>query len=311
MTLLYADPRFLDHDTGAHPESAVRLRHIVERLESSGLAAQCTRPAWAMAEDSQLLAVHERAYLERLAAVARQGGGQLDVDTVMSPASYDVARLAAGAACDAVRRVATGEDAHALCLVRPPGHHALARRAMGFCLLGNVAVAARLALDELGLDRVLIVDWDVHHGNGTQDMFYSDGQVGYFSIHRWPFYPGTGAADETGAGSGLGLTRNLPTAFGTPRREQLTAFADELAYFAARVKPHLVIISAGFDSHALDPVGSLGLETEDFAELTRSVLAVAADHCNGRTVSVLEGGYNPPVLAEGVAVHLEELINDA
>ena len=137
---------------------------------------------------------------------------------------FDVARLAAGAACDAVERVLRGEDSTALCLVRPPGHHALRRRAMGFCLFGNVAIAARMALDEYGLDRVLVVDWDVHHGNGTQDMFYDDGRVGFFSIHRWPFYPGTGAADETGAGDGLGATRNLPTPFGTPRRDYLDAF---------------------------------------------------------------------------------------
>jgi acetoin utilization deacetylase AcuC-like enzyme len=308
MTLLYADHRFLDHNTGAHPESAVRLRHIADRLQTSGLAEKCGRPQWEPADDSVLLPVHDRAYLDRLAAVAERGGGPLDSDTVMSAASYDVARLAAGAACDAVRRVVAGEDKRALCLVRPPGHHALARRAMGFCLLGNVAVAAKMALNELGLDGVLIVDWDVHHGNGTQDMFYGDPQVGYFSIHRWPFYPGTGASDETGAGVGLGFTRNVPIAFGTPRREQLKIFADELAGFAARVKPRLVIISAGFDSHVLDPIGSLGLETEDFADLTRGVRAVADDHCQGRVVSVLEGGYNPPVLADCVTVHLEELL---
>ena len=308
MTLLYSDPRFLDHDTGAHPESAVRLRHITDLLESSGLAAKCTRPDWAPATNAELQSVHDKSYLERLAAVASRGGGQLDSDTVMSPASWDVARLGAGAACDAVRRVVQGEDVRALCLVRPPGHHALARRAMGFCLLGNVAVAARLAIGQLGLERVLIVDWDVHHGNGTQDMFYDDPQVGYFSIHRWPFYPGSGAEDETGDGAGLGFTRNLPTAFGTTRREQASQFAGELADFAAHVKPQLVVISAGFDSHALDPIGSLGLETEDFGELTRSVLAVANDHCQGRVVSVLEGGYNPPVLAECVAVHLKCLL---
>jgi acetoin utilization deacetylase AcuC-like enzyme len=266
------------------------------------------RPVWTPAEEAQLLAVHDRAYLEQLAAITGRGGGQLDADTVVSPSSYDVARLAAGAACDAVRRVVTGDDSHALCLSRPPGHHALQRRAMGFCLLGNVAVAARFAIDQLGLDRVLIVDWDVHHGNGTQDMFYDDDQAAYFSIHRWPFYPGTGADDETGAGAGLGFTRNLPTAFGTPRREQLSQFAGELADFAAHVKPQLVIISAGFDGHALDPIGSLGLETEDFGELTRAVLAVADDHCHGRVVSVLEGGYNPPVLADCVALHLEGLM---
>ena len=201
-----------------------------------------------------------------------------------------------------------GDDATALCLVRPPGHHALADRAMGFCLLGNVAVAAHMAIDQFQVDRVLVVDWDVHHGNGTQDLFYEDPRVGVFSIHRAPFWPGTGAADETGHGDGLGATLNLPTTFGTPRREYLKRFTDELTTFAARMKPQLVLISAGFDSHAADPIGSLGLETEDFAELTQTVRAVADDHAAGRVVSVLEGGYNPPVLAECVAVHLEGLL---
>ncbi len=308
MTLLYADPRFLDHDTGPHPESAVRLEHITARLDASGLAGRCQRPSWSPADDARLLAVHSAEHLERLAAVARRGGGQLDADTVMSAESFDVARLAAGAACDAVDRVLRGEDKNALCLVRPPGHHALGNRAMGFCLLGNVAVAARTAIDEHGLERVLVVDWDVHHGNGTQAMFYDDPRIGYFSVHRWPFYPGTGARDETGAGDGLGFTRNLPLPFGTSRREHLTRFADELTAFAAHVRPQLMLVSAGFDSHAADPIGSLGLETEDFAELTRTVLAVAADQCEGRVVSVLEGGYNPPVLAECVAAHLTELL---
>ena len=307
MTLLYASPRFLEHRTGEHVESPVRLEHITARLASSGLAAVCRQPEWEPATVGQLLAVHDGDYLESVDALCRRGGGRLDADTVASPASYEVARLAAGAACDATRRVLRGEEATALCLVRPPGHHALADRAMGFCLLGNVAVAAPVALDEFQLDRVLVVDWDVHHGNGTQDLFYDDPRVGVLSSHRWPFWPGTGAADETGHGDGLGATRNLPVAFGTPRRDYLARFTDELTEFAARMKPQLVLISAGFDSHAADPIGSLGLETEDFAELTSVVRAVADDYAQGRIVSVLEGGYNPPMLAECVAVHLTGL----
>ncbi|MBL9163893.1 MAG: histone deacetylase [Planctomycetaceae bacterium] len=310
MTLLYADPRFLDHDTGHHPESAVRLQHITAHLESSGLARRCQRPAWEPATDAQLLAVHDRDYLQSLAQLGERGGGRLDADTVASPASYEVARLAAGAVCDAVRRVIGGEDHTALCLSRPPGHHALAGRAMGFCLLGNVAIAAQAALDEYQLDRVLVVDWDVHHGNGTQDLFYGDSRVGFLSIHRWPFWPGTGAADETGHGDGLGATRNLPVTFGTPRRDYLARFTAELTTFAERMKPQLVLVSAGFDSHAADPIGSLGLETEDFAELTGVVRAVADDYAAGRLVSVLEGGYNPPVLADCVAVHLAGLLGN-
>jgi acetoin utilization deacetylase AcuC-like enzyme len=180
---------------------------------------------------------------------------------------------------------------------------------MGFCLLANVAIAARYATTVCGIDRALVVDFDVHHGNGTQDVFYRDERVGFFSLHRWPFYPGSGSAAETGAGPGLGLTRNLPTEFRTPRRELLGRFADELASFAAHVKPQLIVVSAGFDAHAEDPIGKLGLETEDFAELTRIVRATADDHAGGRLVSVLEGGYNPPVLADCVAAHLTELLS--
>ncbi len=308
MTLLYAHPRFLDHDTGAHPESPVRLEHIAQRLDSSGLADRCMRPAWEPVTEQRLHAVHDAAHVARVADLARRRGGRLDPDTVVSAESFDVARFAAGAACDAVERVLRGEDRTALCVIRPPGHHALRHRAMGFCLFGNIAVAARVAIDEFDLDRVLIVDWDVHHGNGTQDMFYDEGRVGFFSIHRWPFYPGSGATDETGTGAGLGTTHNLPTPFGTPRNEFVKKFADELATFAARIRPQLVLVSAGFDAHAADPIGSLGLEVEDYAELTRIVLAVAGDHAKGRVVSLLEGGYNPPILADCVAAHVEELL---
>jgi acetoin utilization deacetylase AcuC-like enzyme len=179
---------------------------------------------------------------------------------------------------------------------------------MGFCLFNNIAIAAAVACGELELDRVLVVDWDVHHGNGTQDMFYADSRVGFFSIHRWPFYPGTGAADETGTADGLGATRNLPVTFGTTRAAYLDRFRREFEDFASRVRPQLVLVSAGFDSHREDPIGSLGLEVEDFAELTRVVRDVAAVHAQGRIVSMLEGGYNPPVLAECVETHLRGLM---
>jgi acetoin utilization deacetylase AcuC-like enzyme len=243
-----------------------------------------------------------------VAAITQRGGGHLDSDTVVSRASFDVARLAAGAACDAVDRVLAGESKTAFCLMRPPGHHALAERAMGFCLFNNIAIAACVARQEHQVDRVLIVDWDVHHGNATQDTFYADDRVGFFSIHRWPFYPGTGAADETGAGDGLGTTRNLPIAFGTPRSVYLDQFRSELENFAQRIRPQLVLISAGFDAHAQDPIGSLGLEVEDFAELTRIVRDIASVHADGRVVSMLEGGYNPPILAECVETHLRGLL---
>jgi acetoin utilization deacetylase AcuC-like enzyme len=308
MTLLYYDPRFLDHDTGPHPEQPERLRQIMARLERTGLAAQCDRPQWQPASRERLQLVHETAHIDRVAALASRGGGRFDSDTVVSPASFEVAQLAAGAACDAVDRVLGGETRTALCVARPPGHHAVAERAMGFCLFNNIAVAAAVALEEHNLDRVLVVDWDVHHGNGTQDLFYADGRVGFFSIHRWPFYPGTGAADETGTANGLGATRNLPITFGTPRTTYLDQFRRGLEDFAGHIRPQLVLVSAGFDSHREDPIGSLGLQVEDFAALTKVVVDVAAVHSAGRIVSLLEGGYNPAVLAECVETHLRGLL---
>jgi len=308
VALLYCPPCFLDHATGHHPESADRIRGIPARLEKAGLLQQCTQPDFKPVTRKRLARVHSPAYIDEIWAFAKSGGGDIEADTVVSPASYDVALMAAGAVCDAVERIVRGVDSHGLCLVRPPGHHALVNRAMGFCLFNNVAVAARLAIDSLGLDRVLIVDWDVHHGNGTQAAFWEDPQIGFLSIHRWPFYPGTGDADETGAGRGLGYTLNLPVEFGTPRKTYLDRFQNNLEKFAAKLKPQLVLISAGFDTHRIDPVGNLGLETEDFIPLTNLTLDVADTYANGRIVSVLEGGYNPSTLEDCIIVHLEEML---
>ncbi len=309
MTLLYTSPTFLEHDTGRHPECAERLRAISRRLDESGLSARCNTAAWLTATIDELRLVHAADYPAMIQRYAEGGGGRIEADTVVSLRSFDAASLAAGAVVDAVRRVVAGPECSALCLVRPPGHHALPGGPMGFCLFNNVAIGAGIATRELGLNRVLIVDWDVHHGNGTQDMFWTDPQVAFFSIHRWPFYPGTGAADETGSGDGLGATLNLPTQFGVTRKEYVAAFRARLEKFADRVRPELILVSAGFDTHREDPVGSLGLEVEDFADLTDVVLQVAATHANGRVVSVLEGGYQPARLAESVAVHLERLLD--
>jgi acetoin utilization deacetylase AcuC-like enzyme len=307
MTLLYCSPCFLDHETGEHPERADRIRRIPARLEQAGLMGQCRQSEFQPVSRQQLAQVHSPAYIDEIWAYAKSGGGYIEADTVVSPASYEVALMAAGSVCDAVERVVRGEDSQGLCLVRPPGHHAMVNHAMGFCIFNNVAVAARLAVGSLGLRRVLIVDWDIHHCNGTQATFWEDPQVGVLSIHRWPFYPGTGAADETGGG-GLGLIRNLPIEYGTPRKDYLDIFGSNLETFAAKVKPELVLVSAGFDAHRLDPVGDLGLETEDFIPLTNMVLDVADAYADGRLVSVLEGGYDPEILADCVAVHLAEML---
>jgi acetoin utilization deacetylase AcuC-like enzyme len=307
MTLLYYTPEFLDHDTGQHPECAGRLLPVVRLLHKTALHFHLERPEVPPITMTRLERVHHSSYVQSVRAFAAQGGGYLDADTVISPRSFDVALLAAGAVCDAVQRVVQGGAARAFCLLRPPGHHALPNQAMGFCLFSNVALAARLAIDELGLDRVLIVDWDVHHGNGTQDVFWEDPQVAFLSMHRFPFWPGSGAADETGAGPGLGTTVNLPVRFGTSRQAQLAAFRSAVEKLADKHRPQLVLISAGFDAHRLDPIGSLGLESDDFGTLTKVVRDVANVHAQGRIVSALEGGYNPQALAESVEIHLHEL----
>ncbi len=308
VTLLYYDPLFLEHNTGKHPERAERLVQIMRQLERTGLDTRCQRPNWQPATVEQLASVHAPDYIARLKAYAQNSGGRIEEDTVCSSGSYDAARLAAGAVCDAVRRVVSGGERQALCLVRPPGHHALCDAPMGFCLFGNVSIGARLAIRELDLNRVLIVDWDVHHGNGTQATFWEDPQVAFLSIHRWPFYPGTGRADETGAGDALGTKRNVPVEFGTPRREYVALFTAALEKLAAKIRPELILVSAGFDAHRDDPVGSLGLETEDFEPLTTAVLDVAQSYAGGRIVSVLEGGYNTGILAGCVGLHLELLL---
>jgi acetoin utilization deacetylase AcuC-like enzyme len=246
--------------------------------------------------------------VESIRTLAERGGGALDHDTVLSAQSFEVARLAAGAVCDAVDKVIAGPERHAFCLIRPPGHHASHHKGAGFCLFNNVALGARRAIDDHALERVLIVDWDVHHGDGTQEIFWEDGRVGCFSIHRYPFYPGTGGAEEIGAGAGLGTKLNVPITFGTPRAEYLDQFNRGLENLAGKIRPQLILISAGFDAHRLDPVGSLGLESEDFSSMTRSVLDIANTYCEGRVVSALEGGYNPMAVAECVESHVQQLL---
>lgn len=308
MTLLYEDGRFLLHDTGLHPERAERIRRVPPWLAQAGLIDRCRRPSWKPLDRGRLARVHTPHYADEIQALAAAGGGEVGMETVVSPASYEVALLAAGAAADATRRIARGEDTQALCLVRPPGHHALADRAMGFCLFNNVALAARVATDDEALDRVLIVDWDVHHGNGTQATFWENPRVGFFSIHRWPFYPGTGGADEIGGGAGRGTTCNVPVLYGTSRREYLARFRTQLEWFAGQIRPELILLSAGWDAHRLDPIGDLGLEVEDFVAMTEVVLDLAEHYASGRLISVLEGGYDPDVVAESVTAHLATLL---
>lgn len=307
MTILYASPLFERHETGEHPECPARLRSIARLFAEDAVAKATPRGEIVTATPDEIAATHAENVAARAQRLASAGGGRLDADTIVSRESYDTALKAAGTAMAAVDSVMSGTHANALCLIRPPGHHATRDQSMGFCLFNNVALAAQHAIARHGAGRILIVDWDVHHGNGTQDIFYDDDQVTFFSIHRFPFYPGTGRESETGTGRGLGATINVPVTVGTPRRTYLDMFRRGLEKAAERAKPDLVLISAGFDAHAADPIGNLGLATEDFTEMTKMVRDVAAMHAGGRIVSCLEGGYDLEALAASVLTHLTGL----
>jgi acetoin utilization deacetylase AcuC-like enzyme len=305
---LFTDRRMIEHQTPRpHPERPERLQAILRQLERAGYHNTCPSFPVRDATIEELGRVHSPEYLAEVFRLESEGGGMLDPDTWLLPGSVLAARLAAGAAIDAISYVMDEPGRRAMCLVRPPGHHARPATGMGFCIYSNVAVAAADALERLGVGRVLIVDFDVHHGNGTQEIFYESSRVGFLSIHRYPFYPGTGARDETGSGPGLGSIANIPVLYGTPRADYHAAFRAGIEKLADRIRPELVLISAGFDAHAEDPVGDLGLDVEDFEILTKEIVSVAETHAGGRIVSVLEGGYNVPILAGCVVAHLDAL----
>jgi acetoin utilization deacetylase AcuC-like enzyme len=252
--------------------------------------------------------VHSPRYIYALEEAAKSGGGYWDLDTVISPGSYEAAVLGAGAATAAVDSVMQGARS-AFALVRPPGHHALRNSAMGFCLLNNAAVAAQHAVRDRGLERVMIVDWDVHHGNGTQDYFYDRNDVLFFSSHRYPFYPGTGALHETGHGAGRGYTVNVPLPAGVGDAGYRRVFEGVVVPLARRYRPQLILISAGYDAHLADPLGGMGVTTAGFSEMARTVRALAdeIDECKGRVAAILEGGYNVEALAQSVVVTIGAL----
>ncbi len=303
--LLYIDDVFAQHETGDHPECKQRIILLNNLLRSSGWCERAQCPTWQSATVEQLARAHGQHYIHQLRSWCT-APRRIEADTVVGPGSWEAALRGAGAAQDAVRHVVDGEQQRAFCAIRPPGHHALPNGPMGFCLFNNVALAAHAGL-QLGLERVLIIDWDVHHGNGTQDAFYTDGRVGFYSIHRSPFYPGTGASNETGQGRGLGWIANDPVAADTSTQEFVQRFTRGIEQLAAKVQPQLILVSAGFDAHRLDPVGSLCLESEDFFQLTTIVRQLADSYCAGRIVSLLEGGYHLQHMPESVLQHLEAL----
>jgi acetoin utilization deacetylase AcuC-like enzyme len=301
---------FLTHATGAgHPERPERLTAIVERLKRQGVFSELVPLPPVAASSEWVTTVHAPEYVERVRKSCRAGTGYVDTpDAPASTNSYEVALAAAGGVLSAVDAVMDGRTRNAFCAVRPPGHHALKDRAMGFCLFDNVAIAAKYIQKKHKLARVLIVDWDVHHGNGTQAAFYDDPTVLYFSVHQSPFYPGSGSADEKGAGKGVGFTLNVPLPAGCGDADYRRAFEEKLKPAAAAFKPDFVLISAGFDAAQGDLLGRMKITPEGYAALTRIVKGIADQHCKGRLVSVLEGGYNLESLAASVEAHLRILM---
>jgi acetoin utilization deacetylase AcuC-like enzyme len=309
-TALAYDPVSLEHHTGwQHPENRRRLSAIVECLRTEGLLDRMLALTPADAPVEAITRVHALAYVRQVEQHCAAGGlFYEEEDTVGSPGTYRAAVRAAGAVLGAVDAVMDGRAANAFCAVRPPGHHAERDRAMGFCFFNNVAIGARHAQDRHGLARVAIVDWDVHHGNGTQHAFEEDPTVFYCSLHQFPLYPGSGRSEERGQGAGKGFTLNLPMPAGATDADYLRALREDLRPAIDRFKPDLMLVSAGFDPHRDDPLASIALTEEGFAQMTREVRAMAEAHCGGRLVSVLEGGYNLEALAASVAAHVRALL---
>lgn len=297
------------HEPGrGHPEQRARYAAVYDALKKAGLLAQSLVIEPKALSKAELTLAHTAAYLELAEREIKAGYDHLSTgDTNVGSTSWTAALAAAGCAVAAVERVVLGDAKTAFCLVRPPGHHANASKGMGFCVLNNVALAARFAKERLGIRRSLIVDWDVHHGNGTQDIFYEDGSVFFFSTHQSPWYPGTGKASETGAGDGTGTTLNCPLAAGSGRAEIFACFEKQLLPVMESFRPELIFISAGFDSRAGDPLGKFTLEDADFRDLTLLLRGVADKFGEGRIVSVLEGGYNLRGLASAAVAHCAAL----
>jgi len=294
------------HDTGwGHPEHVGRLRAITRALrEDPDLFHRIEHLEGRHATIEELELAHDPAYVASVRVIAEQGGGRLDADTVASSGSWDAATAGAGCVLAAVDLSVSGVNSRSLSAVRPPGHHAVRNRAMGFCLFGNVAIAAHYARKKHGLQRILIIDWDVHHGNGTQALVENEPDIHFVSMHQWPWYPGTGAAEDRGP---HGTVWNIPKPGGLPRSDYLESLERGIDEATAGFVPQLILISAGFDSLAGDPLGGFTLEIEDFEALTTSIVARAESWCDGRVVSALEGGYAPDRLAAAAVRHLGAL----
>lgn len=310
MTGFLYDPLFLEHDTGAHPENGDRMLATMALLEACGLLAKLTRIPARDASPDEVALVHDPAYVAALRQAAEEGGGWVDPDTLITPRSYDVAMRVVGGALAALDAVMARDVTSAFCLVRPPGHHATRDQAMGFCLLNHVAVAAAYARRTYGLERVAIVDYDVHHGNGTQDAFYDDPGVLYVSTHEYPFYPGTGPTHEIGAGAGRGFNINIPMPHRSGDTEHRRAFDEVVMPALRRYRPQLIVVSAGYDAHFADDIAGQQLSVDGYGALASIVRDAAAELCDGRLLVALEGGYHLVALPWCVRRTIEMLRGD-
>jgi acetoin utilization deacetylase AcuC-like enzyme len=305
---LVYNPIYLKHDTGQHPENGSRLTAIMDCLEESGLRRQLTAIAPRPATVDEIARVHTRFHINHIQDVANNGGAWLDSDTFVVPDSYEVALYAAGGAVVLAEAVMDGRVTSGFALVRPPGHHATPRKAMGFCLFNNIAIATAHTLVKYKLERALIIDFDVHHGNGTQTMFEERADVLYISTHQYPFYPGTGGLEETGRGAGAGTTINIPLPTGCGDTEYAQVFEQIIVPAAKRYRPQIILVSAGYDPHWADEIGWMQVSVSGFREMARTIKGLADELCAGRLAFILEGGYNRAALSASVKATFEVLL---
>jgi acetoin utilization deacetylase AcuC-like enzyme len=301
-------PIYLEHDTGQHPENAGRLEAIIRHLRDTGTWQKLIPVTPRAATVEELSLVHDLEHIGRIRGVAQKGGGWLDADTIVSAGSYEAALYAVGGAIEATQAVVVGDVDNAFTLVRPPGHHATPQQAMGFCLFNNVAIAAAYALKNCRLGRLAIIDFDVHHGNGTQDAFYNENNVLYVSSHQFPHYPGTGGVDEVGYGEAGGTTVNIPLPAGCGDDEYQLVFEQIVVPVVKRFKPRLILVSAGYDGHRSDPLASMRLTTSGFTEVVGIIRGLAGELCSGRLLLCLEGGYNLEALSSSVEATFNVLL---
>ena len=305
------DPVYLKHDTGGHVENAQRVEAIIAHLEQTGLKQQLQLITPRAATEEELALVHTKRHIATIKDVAQKGGGWLEADTVLSSGSYEAAVHAAGGVIKATEAVVNGGVNSAFALVRPPGHHATANWAMGFCLFNNIAIAAKYAISQLGLKHIAIIDFDVHHGNGTQEAFEEDPQVMYLSTHESPFYPGTGGADEIGVGTARGTKVNIPLPAGCGDAEYVKVYEQIVVPVVRRLRPELIMVSAGYDAHWADGIALMQLSVAGFARMLEFIKGLADEFCGGRLVFTLEGGYNLKALSAAVKATFDVLLGNA